>query len=167
MKELPVGVPVAEPLPLRRFGENWEPVYVEGFSSRTYAKALKAKGQYHRDEPAQRGMVEVKAEARAKQRPSKSSWTKLTLTEMLHRALKADDAYWAQRVINGLILKAAKGHSGAQKILWERSEGVLKEMVEVSGGLTFQKQVILTDLRHVPELPLETEGRTIDVAPGS
>lgn len=147
LPEVPDGVLVPGKLPQRGVYEEWEQVVpckpgVGGMWLRTDAEPSK------------------KMQALANKRKGQAAarrFGKLSLTEMLNKALKADDGYWAQRVVNGLILKAAKGNPAAQKVLWERAEGVLKEQVEVSGNLQFQKQVVLTDLREIPALPIEAE----------
>lgn len=146
LPEVPEGVLVPGKLPQRGVYEEWEPV----------APKIGPGGMWlARDEGPSRKMQALEKQRRGQ--AAARRFGKLSLTEMLNKALKADDGYWAQRVVNGLILKAAKGNPAAQKVLWERAEGVLKEQVEVSGNLQFQKQVVLTDLREIPALPIEAE----------
>lgn len=92
----------------------------------------------------------------------RGKWEKDTLTKMMRAALLSNDGEWARRVINGLLLRASRGNPGAQKIVFERCDGVLKKELELSGSVGVVKEVVLTDLREPPRMPeLEVEGEVV------
>lgn len=164
--ELPIKVRRESKFPKRRVDEDWEAV---GLTVKTatggYAvlprmsvvgRSLESTGSLPADKLLDRfggrgkGMKLWRAD---KKQTPRSVWEKETLTMLLKKSLRADDGYWAKRVINALILKAAKGNPQAQKVLWDRAEGVLTEKLNLSGEVTLQKSITLVDLRDVPELP--------------
>jgi hypothetical protein len=160
---LPAGIPECPELPREvRVGEDWQPVaagpaYRSG--KRRHGEVLEPwRFKYDDSRRVPDKLVDRQYGGVPKgyghgKGVQRTKWSKAQLTAMLKKALAADDGYWARRVINGLIVRAAKGNPAAQRIVWERAEGLLTERMELSGEVRLQKAVLLADVRRPPELP--------------
>ncbi len=82
----------------------------------------------------------------------------LSLTEILRRELNKNGKEKAGKLVDAWIMQAIEGNGPISKIIIDRVDGVIKEELELSGGLTVKVEygdADISEAAHGPEATSE------------